>query len=168
LSTGRETMRCVDPYQVWAMNGCFYLIGRCHLRNAVRTFVMDRIKGLTVLEETFQFPENFSLDDYLQTAFRVMRGNPEIVKVWFRSSAAQVVTERIWHPTQEIREQEDGSLVVTLEVPISYEVISWVLGFGAAAKVLATIPQESCTKGIGGFSGGIRRRRFLSRAYVSA
>ncbi len=136
LSTGRDTMRCVDPYQVWAMNGCFYLIGHCHLRDAVRTFVMDRIKGLTVLEENFQFPEDFSLDDYLQTAFRVMRGNPELVKVWFRPSAAQVVRERIWHPTQEIREQEDGSLMVSLEVPISYEVISWVLGFGSAAKVI--------------------------------
>ncbi len=136
LSTGRDTMRCVDPYQVWAMNGCFYLIGHCHLRDAVRTFVMDRIKDLTVLEETFQFPKDFSLDDYLQTAFRVMRGNPEIVKVWFRSSAAQVVKERIWHPTQEIREQEDGSVVVTLEVPINYEVMAWVLGFGSAARVL--------------------------------
>ncbi len=118
------------------MNGCFYLIGHCHLRDAVRTFVMDRIKGLTVLEETFHFPEDFCLDDYLQTAFRVMRGEPETVKVWFRSSAAQVVKERIWHPTQEIREQEDGSVVVTLEVPINYEVISWVLGFGSAARVL--------------------------------
>jgi len=122
------------------MNGCCYLIGHCHLRDAVRTFVMDRIKGLSVLEETFNFPKDFSLDDYLQTAFRVMRGNPEVVKIWFRSSAAQVVKERIWHPTQEIREQEDGSLLVTLEVPISYEVISWVLGFGSAAKVIQPTP----------------------------
>ncbi len=44
--------------------------------------------------------------------------------------------ERIWHPTQEIREGEDGSLVVTLEVPINYEIVSWILGFGSAAEVL--------------------------------
>jgi predicted DNA-binding transcriptional regulator YafY len=131
-----ETRRLVDPYQVWAMNGSFYLIGRCHLRDAVRTFAMDRIKEFKVLDESFDFPQDFSLDDYLQTAFRVMTGTPEVVTVWFRSSAAQVVRERIWHPTQELREQEDGSLVVTLEVPINYEVISWVLGFGSAARVL--------------------------------
>ncbi|MBM3300546.1 MAG: YafY family transcriptional regulator, partial [Deltaproteobacteria bacterium] len=136
LSTGSETKRRVDPYQVWAMNGCFYLIGRCHLRDAVRTFAMDRIKELDVLDDTFHLPADFSLEEYLQTAFRVMTGKPELVRVWFRSTAAQVVKERIWHPTQEIREQEDGSLIVSLEVPINYEIISWILGFGSAATAL--------------------------------
>jgi predicted DNA-binding transcriptional regulator YafY len=137
LSTGEETKRVVDPYQVWAMNGCFYLIGHCHLRDEIRTFAMDRITSLTVLKDSFHLPTDFSLDDYLKTAFRMMRGNPEVIEVWFRPSAAQVVKERIWHPTQEIREQDDGSVVVTLEVPINYEVISWILGFGAAAEVLS-------------------------------
>lgn len=136
LSTGEEHTRTVNPYQVWAMNGCFYLIGHCHLRNNIRTFAMDRIKDFTVQDSSFDMPCEFCLDDYLQTAFRVMTGKPEVVKVWFRASAAQVVKERIWHPTQEIREQEDGSIIVTLEVPINYEVISWILGFGSAAKVL--------------------------------
>jgi len=137
LSTGEETKRVVDPYQVWAMNGSFYLIGHCHLREEVRTFAMDRITSLAVLKETFAMPEDFSLDEYLKTAFRVMTGKPETVSVWFRKSAAQVVKERMWHPTQEIREQEDGSLVITLEVPINYEIVSWILGFGSAAEVLS-------------------------------
>jgi predicted DNA-binding transcriptional regulator YafY len=139
LSTGEENKRTVDPYQMWAMNGCFYLIGYCHLRNSVRTFAMDRINDFTIMDASFEVPCEFSLEDYLQTAFRVMTGKPEVVKVWFRASAAQVVKERIWHPTQEIRDQEDGSLVVTLEVPINYEVISWILGFGLSAKVIAPV-----------------------------
>ena len=138
-STGKETTRRIDPYQVWAMNGGFYLIGLCHLRNSVRTFAMDRIQGLTILKESFHLPRDFSLEDYLQTAFRVMRGDPKIVKVWFSQGAARVVQERIWHPTQEIREQDDGSLVITLEVPINYEIISWILGFGSAAEVLQPV-----------------------------
>ncbi len=89
LSTGDETTRVVDPYQVWAMNGAFYLIGLCHLRDEIRTFAMDRITKLTVLKESFPMPEDFSLDEYLKTAFRVMTGKPETVRVWFRQSAAQ-------------------------------------------------------------------------------
>ena len=88
-STGKETTRKVDPYQVWAMNGGFYLIGLCHLRNSVRTFAVERIKRLSVLDESFHLPNDFSLDDYLQTAFRVMRGEPQTVKVWFAPGAAQ-------------------------------------------------------------------------------
>lgn len=140
LHTGEQTTRVVDPYQVWAMNGSFYLIGFCHLRGEVRTFSMDRIRSLVVLKETFPAPKDFSLDEYLRTAFRVMTGKPETVRVWIRQSAAQVVKERIWHPSQEIREQEDGSLVITLEVPINYEIVSWILGFGSAAEVLSPPP----------------------------
>lgn len=136
-STGLKLLRKVDPYQVWGMNGCLYLIGLCHLRNARRTFAIDRIESLTLLDEPFLIPEDFSLEDYLQTAFKVMTGEPEVIQVRFGSEAAHVVRERIWHPSQELREQDDGGLILTLEVPINYEIISWILGFGPAAEVLA-------------------------------
>ncbi|MGO9116151.1 MAG: helix-turn-helix transcriptional regulator [Desulfomonilaceae bacterium] len=139
ISTGRDSRRKVDPYQVWVMNGGFYLIGLCHLRNSIRTFAMDRIKSFKVLDEPFHFPKDFNLEDYLQTAFHVMRGNPEKITVRFSPGAAHVVRERIWHPTQEVRELEGGGLEVSLEVPINYEIVSWILGFGSAAEVVQPI-----------------------------
>ncbi len=135
-STGRTTNRRIDPLQVWALNGVVYLIGFCHVRQAIRTFAVDRIKSIQVLEEPFEYPDDFNLKDYLRSAFRVMTGDPVNIKVRFAKEAAHVVRERIWHPTQEIREQRNGDILVTLEVPINYEVISWILGFGAAAEAL--------------------------------
>jgi predicted DNA-binding transcriptional regulator YafY len=139
ISTGRDSRRKVDPYQVWVMNGGFYLIGLCHLRNSIRTFAMDRIKSFKVLDESFHFPKNFNLEEYLQTAFHVMRGDPEKITVRFSPGAAHVVRERIWHPTQEIRELEGGGLEVSLEVPVNYEIVSWILGFGSAAEVVQPV-----------------------------
>jgi predicted DNA-binding transcriptional regulator YafY len=136
VSSGHETKRKVDPYMVWAMNGGFYLIGLCHLRREIRTFAMDRIAGFKILEETYRFPKNFDLKDYMQTAFHVMRGEPETIKIRFLPAVAHIVRERKWHPTQKIRELEDGELEVSLEVPINYEIISWILGFGSAAEVI--------------------------------
>jgi predicted DNA-binding transcriptional regulator YafY len=135
-STGQMTSRKIDPYQVWAMNGGFYLIGFCHLRGSVRTFALERVKSLSILDESFHYPEDFSLEDYLQTAFKVMRGDPEMVQIRFAPWVSGVVQERIWHPSQEIREQVDGGLIITMEIPINYEIISWILGFGSAAEVL--------------------------------
>ena len=136
VSTGRQTTRKVDPYQVWVMNGVFYLIAHCHVRDAIRTFAMDRIKSFTVLDESFVMPENFSLEDYLQSAFRVMRGSPEKVRFRLTPGAAHIVRERIWHPTQEIRDLPDGGVEISVEVPINYEIISWIMGFGSAAQVI--------------------------------
>ena len=130
------TKRKVDPYHLWAMSGTFYLIGRCGLRDDIRMFAIDRIESLSLLKETFPVPKDFSLEEYLRTAFRVMTGHPETVKVRFAPDAARVVRERIWHPTQQILEHADGSLTATLEVPINFEIVSWILGFGSAAHVL--------------------------------
>jgi len=44
-STGKETIRRVDPYQIWAMNGVFYSIGLCHLRDAVHPPTLIRRDG---------------------------------------------------------------------------------------------------------------------------
>jgi predicted DNA-binding transcriptional regulator YafY len=43
---------------------------------------------------------------------------------------------RIWRPTQELREIEGGGIEISVEVPINYEIISWIMGFGSAAEVI--------------------------------
>ena len=136
VSTSKLTVRKVDPYKVWIMNGAFYLIGFCNLRNAVRTFALDRIQNYSVTDESFEMPDDFNLEDYLQTAFRVMTGKPEKVSFRIKPGAAHVVRERIWHPTQELRELPDGGVQITVEVPINYEIISWIMGFGSAAEAI--------------------------------
>jgi predicted DNA-binding transcriptional regulator YafY len=167
ISTGRDTKRKVDPYQVWVMNGGFYLIGLCHLRNSIRTFAMDRIKSFKVVDESFHFPKDFNLEDYLQTAFHVMRGDPEKIKVRFSPGAAHVVRERIWHPTQEVRELDGGGLEVSLEVPINYEIVSWILGFGSAAEVVHPISlRRLISEELQTAAASYREPRSVSTAYT--
>lgn len=138
-STARVTHRKVDPYQVLAMNGNFYLIGLCHVRRDVRTFAMDRIQKFSVLEESFKKREDFDLEEYLKGAFRLMTGEPKKVLIRVAASAAHVIRERQWHPSQQLQELLDGGIEISLNVPINYEIISWILGFGPAAEVLQPI-----------------------------
>ena len=74
LRIDKEVVRKVDPYQVWYHGGTIYLIGFCHLRDEVRTFVLDRMKMVRVTEEAFKRPSDFSLDDFLKHSFQVMQG----------------------------------------------------------------------------------------------
>ncbi len=135
-STRKETARKVDPYKIGIFNGNFYLIGYCHLRKTVRTFSIDRISDVIITEDTFDIPKDFSIEDYMQTAFRVMTGKPEKVQILFSQKAAEVVKEKIWHPSQEIRELSDGRVLITLQVAVNYEIQSWIMGFGSAAQVI--------------------------------
>jgi predicted DNA-binding transcriptional regulator YafY len=51
--------RDVDPYGVVLSAGRWYLVGHDHLREALRTFRVDRISKVAVLRERFRPPEDF-------------------------------------------------------------------------------------------------------------
>lgn len=57
-SVGKEetTERDIEPWSVFATLGRWYALGHCRLVDAQRTFRVDRIKEMEVLEETFQRP----------------------------------------------------------------------------------------------------------------
>ncbi len=45
--------------------GWWYAIGYCHLRQAVRSFRVDRILELTLSSQVFQAPAGFDIREYL-------------------------------------------------------------------------------------------------------
>lgn len=62
---GSETEREVDPYGVVFHGGRWYLVGHDHLRDALRTFRLDRITGAETLPEGFAAPEGFDAVEHL-------------------------------------------------------------------------------------------------------
>lgn len=58
---GDDSARKVDPYGIGTIFGRWYLHGWCHLRQARRTFRIDRIRRVDVLEEEFERPENLDV-----------------------------------------------------------------------------------------------------------
>jgi predicted DNA-binding transcriptional regulator YafY len=145
MSRKKETRRRVDPYRLWFFNGTFYLIGHCHVREEVRVFALDRVKMMSVTKDSFEPPEDFSLDDFLRPSFGVFQGELVKVKVWFSPDVAGYIREKVWHESQVIKSLKDGSLTFEAEVAGTEEVKFWVMGWGAQARVLEP---ESLAKAI--------------------
>jgi predicted DNA-binding transcriptional regulator YafY len=61
---------------------------------------------------------------------------PERIEIAFEPRIAPYVRERLWHSSQEIRDEVDGRIVVTLNVSNDFALRSWILGFGGLAKVI--------------------------------
>lgn len=59
-SVAKEEMteRDIEPWTVFATLGRWYVLGLCRLVDDQRTFRIDRIRQLDVLEETFDRPDN--------------------------------------------------------------------------------------------------------------
>jgi proteasome accessory factor B len=137
--------RKVNPYAVHLHKGSFYVIGHCHLRKNIRTFVVDRMQKIKLTEESFARPLDFSLESYLRHSFGMFTEELARVKVRFHKSLTRYLMERRWHPSQKNKKLKDGSLELTFEVAGTKEIKTWIMGFGSLAKVLEP---ESLTKGI--------------------
>ncbi len=128
--------RKVNPYAIHLHNGTLYLIGYCHMRKDIRTFVVDRMQKIKMTDESFSAPVGFSLENYLRHSFGMFREDLVRVKVRFHKSLTRYLLERCWHPSQQNKKLKDGSLELAFEVAGTKEIKTWIMGFGFLAKVL--------------------------------
>jgi predicted DNA-binding transcriptional regulator YafY len=72
----------------------------------------------------------------MQSPFKVIHDKPVKVTIRFDKKAAGYIKEKIWHHTQEIEPQKDGSIIFSAEVAGTEEVKHWVLSWGSQAEVI--------------------------------
>ena len=142
FSSNREKAYVLEPYRLVFAQGSLYVIGFVPEYGEVRTFAVDRIAQVSLMEERFEPLE--LPDDAFAHSLGVTQGTPERIQVRFAPKIARYVRERVWHPSQTIAEDADGALDVTLHVVNDWALKSWILGFGGLATVLfpATLADE--------------------------
>ncbi len=128
--------RKLNPYAVHLHNGSLYVIGHCHLRKDIRTFVVDRMQKIRLTDDSFTMPPDFSLESYLRHSFGMFTAELVRVKVRFHKALTRYLLERRWHPSQKNKKLKDGSLELVFEVAGTKEIKTWIMGFGSLAKVL--------------------------------
>jgi predicted DNA-binding transcriptional regulator YafY len=136
FSSDREKDYVIEPYRVVFAQGALYVVAFVPEYGQTRTFALDRIKSLSVTEERFDPIEGE--DDAFAHSLGVHQGVPERIEIEFEPRIARYVRERIWHPSQEVQDRPDGGIRLTLNVSNDFALRSWVLGFGALARV--TVP----------------------------
>ncbi len=129
--------RVVDPHTLWFADGRLYLIGWCHLRDDFRTFLVDRIQSVELLDAEFEPRESFDSRSYVKAGFGGWSEAPQRVRLEFSPAVAHLPRERELHPSQELKDLGDGKIMVTMRVGGLPRIASWVAGFGGLVTVLA-------------------------------
>lgn len=116
-----------------------YVIGYDEMRQAIRTFKVERVYEARLTDEHFTIPESFDPQRLLASAWGVIwRDEVEIeVTLRFAPSVVRRVKESTWHHSQRIEDLPDGSCLFTVKVGSTTEVRPWIRGWGAAVEVLA-------------------------------
>ncbi len=126
------------PYHLLYGKRAWYVLGASSLHKSIRTFKLNRIKELKILDKCFLDGENFDLADYFGRAWSMIpEGRIYNIKLRFLPKVAENVAEVQWHSTQKVTRNIDGSATVEFRVDGLGEITWWILGYGDQVQVLA-------------------------------
>ncbi len=135
FSSGETQKRLFDPYVMEVRDGCWHVIGHCHLRGSVRDLRVSRIKSAAATKNGFTVPAGF-YEQYRRTRFDKMAGEElREIEVEFSGKAARLVAEYHADKADRLREKE-GALVFYKKAALTPDLAQWLLSFGAEAKVI--------------------------------
>ncbi|MEQ8674893.1 MAG: YafY family protein [Aggregatilineales bacterium] len=126
--TDELTEREVEPSLLSYFNGTSYLSGYCRLRQGERSFRLDRIESLRVLDEIFiprkSMPDGSSVD---------------VVTIHLRVKATAVrwVRERQHYGFVRDETLENGDVEMIYTIEDLFEIKAWLLGWGAQVEVVS-------------------------------
>ena len=141
LSDENQKVHIIEPYAIEPslLDRSNYVIANCELEKGIRTFNMDRIIGdvISLEKEKYILPANFNVTDYLGSAWNIHIGEPyETIKLHFNARLSKAIQDTIWHPSQKIEQQQDGSTIMTLGVQNTMYFRQWIMGWGNEVEVL--------------------------------
>jgi predicted DNA-binding transcriptional regulator YafY len=135
-SSDRTKSYLVHPYRLAYAQGGLYVLAYVPEYGEVRTFAVERIQEISLLEERFTPIEELP-DAAFPHSLGVHSGPPERVEIAFEPTVADYVRAREWHPSQQMRDTESGGVAMMLDVCLDRALHSWILSFGPFARVLS-------------------------------
>ncbi len=129
-----RTTRVVDPVALLTHQGQDYLDAWCHRAEDRRTFRLDRIESLRVLEESATAHDLEPLD----LSEGLFRAAPDDLRARLRL-AAEVRWFAEYYPTESTRDLEDGRLEVTLRVGDPQWLLRLVMRLAPYAEIVEPV-----------------------------
>ena len=137
-STNEHTRREVSPQRLVHYRENWYLDTWCHLRDDFRSFSVDGIRGVEVLDAPAKEVSLKALDEYLRESYGIVRGGEaQRAKLRFSAERARWVAAEVWHPEQKGSFDRDGRYVLELPFRDDRELVLDLLRHGAHVEVLA-------------------------------
>lgn len=129
----------IQPYCIKTNRQRWYLLGYCKKLNGIRHFALDRTISIELTEETFEYPEDFSPEEYYKNSYGIFVNNKNpIQKIVIRvyGQQCQYLRSLPLHTSQREISQNMKFCDFEYHLRITHEFIQELLGKGNAVEVL--------------------------------
>lgn len=130
--------RVISPQRLTSYRDRWYLDAWCHSAEGLRSFAVERIVELELLDEAALAIGGDELRAHFDSAYGIFSGPAEhSAAIRFSAEAARWAADEHWHPEQRIEAADDGGIVLHLPFGSSRELVMDILRYGADAEVLS-------------------------------
>ena len=141
IGRDEELERTVDPYGLQLVGEEWYLIGRCHLRAAIRTFrlsrVGSRLRFATRSAHDFSVPPDFDLSYYRDRPAWQLGGPQGTATIAVAAEMAWWIKAHFSHCGTITQAGDAERLVFVTPYAAARPLVDWALGLGPAAEIVA-------------------------------
>lgn len=129
-------IRVLCPYgTLYGGNGRAWLVGHVEGLPEMRLWRLDRIVSMDLLDRCFTRREDFALASYAAQSFGVFQEEPIDVVLRFTAEAAADAANWLFHPSQFIELEPDGSLRVSFTAGGAQEMCWHLFTWGEVVHV---------------------------------
>ncbi|MBL0421881.1 WYL domain-containing protein [Ramlibacter sp. AW1] len=135
--TGETLDRVISPQRLVHYRDNWYVDAWCHLREGLRSFSVDALTQVDVMEEGALEIEPGRLDEHLGGGYGIFGGAATAVaRLRFTPERARWVRREQWHPNQQAWDEADGSYVLEVPYADDREILGDILRFGDDVEVV--------------------------------
>ena len=132
----------VSPLRLIINDGNYYMIGMEDESQDLRTYRIDRIRKIQVLDERRDTSKEGSVrrdsKTYTRRTFSMFGGEKVKVNIRFENSLLDSVIDKFGIGLgAEYQQDGDNHFTVTMEVEVSGQLFAWMCGFGTKAKIIS-------------------------------
>ena len=131
----------LEPYFVKIFKQLWYVIGMNIKDGAVKTYSLDRITQLNLLQDTFKMPDGVKPSEFFKDCFGIITNKNKAKRIVLRVEPTQAKYFRALplHASQ-MEEVHDNYSVFTYSMRITYDLKEEIMSHGSSVEVLE--PQE--------------------------
>lgn len=139
-SNGATSQRQISPQRLTHYRDNWYLDAWCHLREELRSFAVDTIKAVKIVDAPASDIAESRLDTTLGAGYGIFSGSEvRWATLNFTAQRARWVAAEHWHPEQEGVFLEDGSYQLRVPYSNDPELIMDILKYGPDCQVVAPV-----------------------------
>lgn len=129
----------VAPYCVKLFRQRWYMVSKSVYEDRIRIYALDRVQNLTLLDEPFKYPTDFSPEIYFEGYFGVIHDDKcalETVKLRVSPNQANYLRSLPMHSSQKELERHEDYSIFTLYLRPTFDFRQKLLWNGDALEVL--------------------------------